>query len=72
MFEGQMLQTAPRTMSIHDFFEHCHACGGNWTQMILTGIKEVFPVKWESLPSDKVYNFNEVCELLRECGVTLE
>lgn len=40
----------------------CTACGGNWTAMILTGIKKRWPEYFESMP-DKSYNFIEAIEI---------
>lgn len=31
-------------MKFDDFLKHCAACGGNWTSMFMTGIKEVSPL----------------------------
>lgn len=40
----------------------CTACGGNWTAMILTGIKRRWPEYYESLP-DRSYTFFEVVNI---------
>lgn len=47
-------------MTFEDFISHCTACGGNWTAMILTGIKDVVPDLYERMP-DRSYSFDEVC-----------
>lgn len=47
-------------MKFDTFLSHCTMCGGNWTAMLLTGIKAVAPELHESLP-DKTYSFDEVC-----------
>jgi hypothetical protein len=33
--------------------EHCLACGGNWSNMLLTGIKRVLPEIYKKMMSEK-------------------
>lgn len=47
-------------MTFDEFLGHCTACGGNWTAMLMTGIKEVAPQVYEKLP-DRDFDFNELC-----------
>ena len=47
-------------MTLDTFMKHCTACGGNWTAMIITGIKEVAPGVYDQMP-DRTYEFDEVC-----------
>ena len=47
-------------MTLDTFMNHCTACGGNWTAMIMTGIKEVAPEVYDQMP-DRTYEFDEVC-----------
>lgn len=47
-------------MTFKEFLSHCTACGGNWTAMIMTGIKEVAPDLHEKMP-DRSYSFDEAC-----------
>lgn len=47
-------------MTLKEFLNNCTACGGNWTQMIMTGIKAVAPTVYEEMP-DRSYEFDEVC-----------
>lgn len=59
-------------MKFSEFLEHCTACGGNWTAMLMTGIKEVFPEVYDKM-EDRRYNFIEVTNILKDkCGVTCE
>lgn len=51
-----------------DFLDKCTACGGNWTQMLMSGIKELYPDYWKDMP-DKVYEFEDVITILKELGV---
>lgn len=47
-------------MTLDTFMNHCTACGGNWTAMLMTGIKEVAPEVYDQMP-DRNYEFDEVC-----------
>lgn len=47
-------------MTLDEFMNKCTACGGNWTQMIMTGIKAVAPTIYEEMPN-RSYEFDEVC-----------
>lgn len=47
-------------MTLNEFLNHCTACGGNWTAMIMSGIKEVAPKVYAEMP-DRSYEFDEVC-----------
>ena len=33
-----------------DFLKHCTACGGDWGQMFLTGIKALWPSVYDAIP----------------------
>ena len=55
-------------MTGKEFLDHCTAQGGNWTGMIMSGIRECFPEYWDAL-EDRSYSFEEVVDMTRECGV---
>ena len=55
-------------MTFTEFLNKCTACGGNWTAMLLTGIKACFPEYYATMP-DKPYDFYEVCEIVKQLGV---
>ena len=55
-------------MTFTEFLSHCTACGGNWTAMLLTGIKKCFPEYYNKM-EDKPYEFNEVCNIIKQLGV---
>ena len=42
------------------FLSNCTACGGNWTQMFLMGIKACWPTTYDAMP-DWNFEFDEVC-----------
>lgn len=57
---------ATRTLQLlRDEFikKDCAACGGNWTAMILSGIKKRWPEYYETMP-DKSYSFAEAVEIM--------
>ena len=56
-------------MKMQDFLKHCTACGGNWTRMLMSGIKALFPEYWEAMP-DKSYEFEEIMDHLKFLGIT--
>ena len=47
-------------MTLDTFMDNCIACGGNWTAMLMTGIKKVAPEVYDQMP-DRTYEFDEVC-----------
>ena len=52
------------------FLGYCTACGGDWGQMLLTGIQKLYPMVYEAIP-DKMglYPFTTLCATLLLCGV---
>ena len=53
-----------------DFLDHCIACGGNWSGMLLTGIQKLYPTVWEAIPNDMgASHFACICSVLVLCGV---
>lgn len=51
-----------------EFMNNCTACGGNWTAMIMSGIKKCFPEEYDEMP-DKEYTFDDLFEITVKCGV---
>lgn len=47
-------------MRFDDFMKKCTACGGAWTSMLMSGVKEVAPDVWDAMP-DRSYSFDEMC-----------
>lgn len=43
-------QTDPINISFDKFLDECIACGGNWTGMILSGIKSLRPELYAAVP----------------------
>jgi len=58
-----------KAMKLDEFVqEHCTACGGNWTRMLMTGIKEKFPDTWDTM-EDRTYELSEIIEILKRLGI---
>ena len=55
-------------MTGKEFLNNCTACGGNWTAMLLTGIKCCFPKEYEAM-EDKTYSIEEVLQITEKLGV---
>lgn len=53
------------------FLNCCKACGGNWSNMILSSIKAVFPIVYDTMP-DREYSFFELLDIIEKCGVKFE
>lgn len=47
----KVLQRAePINMKFNDFLDECISCGGNWTGMLLSGIKSLRPELYNAVP----------------------
>ena len=57
-------------MKLYDFLKHCVAYGGNWTAMLMIGIKNVFPDYFEKM-EDRPYSFDELLDIIESLGVDL-
>lgn len=57
-------------MPFTEFLTHCTACGGNWGGMLLTGIHELLPHIYDTIPEHMGKNaWACLCETLALCGV---
>ena len=56
-----------------EFLKYCTACGGNWSGMLLSGIKALYPAVYAALPEKLGCNGNKAFEnviyVLQLCGV---
>jgi hypothetical protein len=47
----QVCHNTPTTpMTNDEFLSHCHACGGDWGAMLLTGIRALYPNVYDAIP----------------------
>lgn len=57
-------------MSMSNFLSHCIACGGDWGQMLLTGIKKLWPDVYEAIPENMgKFAWYCICTTLKLLGV---
>jgi len=49
-----------KSLTFDQFLSKCTMCGGNWTEMFLTGIEACWPEIYKSMP-DWTYAFEDVC-----------
>ena len=55
-----------------DFLKHCTACGGDWGQMLLTGIKALWPSVYDAIPDYMGVNvFSALLNVLILCDVEI-
>lgn len=67
-----LIKNAPRCeKSFLNFFrEDCIACGGDWGQTLLTGIKRKWPDIYAQIPNDLgILGWSDLCIILEELGV---
>lgn len=63
-------KVTPFNGTSRQFLAHCIACGGDWGQMILSGIRELFPNVYEAIPENMGLNpFACLCIVIGLCGV---
>ena len=63
----------PFNNTCKEFLNHCVCYGGNVGQILLTGIKELYPNVYEVIP-EKMGHFTFVCivSTLILCGIAIE
>ena len=55
-----------------DFLKHCTARGSNWCQMILTGIKALWPAVYDAIPDNMGVNaFSALTCVLILCDIEI-
>ena len=77
IFESLKEEKEPK-MTFEEFLNHCDAKGGNWVMMILSGIKKVFPEKYEEIKekyslshTNNIRDFGILLNILMKLGVTI-
>lgn len=59
-----------RSMPMKEFLKHCTACGGDWGQMLLTGIRALSKEVYDAIPNDMgVQPFITLCQVLILMGI---
>ena len=59
-------------MSGTEFLDNCIACGGNWSAMLMSGIRTCFPEQYNKMQNDKSYDLFELMQICEDCGVNWE
>jgi hypothetical protein len=59
----EWLEERDNRMPGSEFMKKCTACGGNWAAMVMSGIRDVFPEMYATMP-DRDYDFIELCQML--------
>lgn len=63
----------PLAMTQKEFMSHCAASGGNWTSMLLSGLKELRPAVFQAIPEtlegESLWVFALVMDTIHLCGV---
>ena len=58
-----------RIKPMSEFLSHCTPCGGDWGAMLLSGIKELYPIIWDLIPENMgVFAFSVICDLVKLLG----
>jgi len=51
-----------KIVNMDEFLCHCKACGGNWTAMLGSGVKALWPNEYDELPEP--FDFSDVIEII--------
>ena len=66
----EIAKANPFNKSFKEFLQFCTACGGNWGEMLLTGIRELWPNVYDAIPDDMgCFAFECIADTLILCGV---
>lgn len=69
--EGGDIVDNQEKMPIKEFGSFCFACGGNWSAMLMSGIRTLkdkdqrFKKIWDNLEDDRSYEFEQLEYMLR-------
>lgn len=59
--------------NLQEFLTHCTACGGDWGNMFLSGVKALYPDVWNSIPDKMgVFSFVGIMATLNYLGIKTE
>lgn len=63
----------PLNITYKQFLDHCVACVGDWSGILLFGLRELRPEIWKAIPDDMgVDAWKCICEILALAGVIME
>lgn len=69
LLDGGIMLDEDVKMPMSEFLKHCKACGGNWTGMLLSGIKEINPEYFDKIPEDQDIDLAQALKMVDEAGV---
>lgn len=67
--DGNVMLPESAKMPFNEFLKHCHACGGDWTGMLLSGIKEINPEYFDKIPDNQEIDLAQALQMVDEAGV---
>ena len=53
---NECAKCVPFNGSVKEFLNNCTACGGDWGNMLLSGVKTLYPNVWNVIPEDMGHN----------------
>ena len=67
--DGNVMLPESAKMPFNEFLKHCHTCGGDWTGMLLSGIREINPEYFDKIPNDQDIDLAQAIKMVDEAGV---
>ena len=67
--DGNVMLPESAKMPFNEFLKHCHTCGGDWTGMLLSGIREINPEYFDKIPDDQDIDLAQAIKMVDEAGV---
>lgn len=67
--DGNVMLPESAKMPFSEFLKHCHTCGGDWTGMLLSGIKEINPEYFDKIPDNQDIDLAQALRMVDEAGV---
>ena len=70
--ESEEIDSSSNKMSVEEFLKHCTAHGGDIVEMLLSGIKEINPEYFETIPDNEEIDLARAFEMVKEAGVAID
>lgn len=67
--DGNVMLPESAKMPFNEFLKYCHTCGGDWTGMLLSGIREINPEYFDKIPNDQDIDLAQAIKMVDEAGV---
>lgn len=60
-------------ITLDEFKTHCTCCGGNWGAMLLSGINDLYPEVYDTIPDDMgIRSFNCILYVMQLLGIIFD